>query len=612
MYQYAAAAGLSWPCVGNGDCAGGLGQGCNKAAVLAYLADPAGDTKIPQVCKAGLCAPNFNSGPGLIYDVLCDGDFIPPGAGKGYADTQLALGNYKLLWVPHWDTNGTVPTGATDTTITPALPATTAGDKLAWQLRTISSFVQAGNNLFGECLAIQAMEGVQGQDSANGNPVGIPVTRFQTPTGMQKWNGTGPALQILDVAHPSMQVGDFAFSVVTGAITTYFPRAGVAAADAYRSNVERLITESQAAPIWDVSSTVQVQGNDSVARGSVAYLGGHDYSPTADVDSNLVPAKVPSAHVHAGQTAGTRIVLNTLFNLGFGCADPNTACTTSGLGACSAGVLKCASGGGYQCVGASPASRDLCQGKDDNCNGVIDDDCNPPACSPGDSRTCYDGPTGTQDVGACRHGAQTCTGGLWGPCQGQVLPTPEVCNGVDDDCSGNPDDGDLCATGYACTNGSCLPAACNSENARCPVGFDCNSVTQACTAAPCGSGPACGVGKVCQSGTCLIPARVWSAARAPPAPEASAWRAAAAPTGAPRRERSASTGAASRTRARAPAARTAPSAAPETACAPAPAWSAPAASRAASTASASRLARPPAARGSSASSAPARWTPARA
>ena len=47
MYQYAVAAGLSWPCAGNGDCAGGLGAGCNKTAVLAYLANPVGDRPDP-------------------------------------------------------------------------------------------------------------------------------------------------------------------------------------------------------------------------------------------------------------------------------------------------------------------------------------------------------------------------------------------------------------------------------------------------------------------------------------------------------------------------------------------------------------------------------------
>ncbi|MFL5272988.1 MAG: hypothetical protein ACJ79E_13085, partial [Anaeromyxobacteraceae bacterium] len=329
MYQYAVAAGLSWPCAGTGDCAGGLGRGCDKAGVLAYLANPGGDGKIPQVCNNGLCAPNFNTGPGLIYDVLCDGDFIPPGAGETYADTQLAAGNYRLLWIPHWDTSGTTPTGSANASLVPALPATTAADRLAWQLRTISSFVQAGNNVFGECLGIQALEGVTGEDAVNGSPLGIPATRFQSPAGIQKWNGTGGGtltLQpLLDAAHPDMQIGDFNFSVVSGAITTFFPRSNQTPADAYLPTVERFITETPATTPpsnWDVASTVQVAGAaDSGPKGSVAYLGGHDYSPTSDPWPHTTADKATK-----GQTAGTRIVLNTLFNLGFACADPNTDC----------------------------------------------------------------------------------------------------------------------------------------------------------------------------------------------------------------------------------------------------------------------------------------------
>jgi stigma-specific protein Stig1 len=512
MYQYAVAAGLSWPCAGTGDCAGGLGAGCDKAAVLAYLASPGGDTAIPQVCDNGtpkLCAPNFNSGVGTsagkIYDVLCDGDFIPPGAGKTYADTQLAAGNYKLLWIPHWDTSGTTPTGSANATLVPALPATTAADKLAWQLRTISSFVQAGNNVFAECLGIQALEGIAGQDNVNGGPVGIPATRFQTPGGIQKWNGTGGGtltLQpLLDAAHPDVQIGDFNFNVVTGAITTFFPRANQTPADAYLPSVERFITETPAtAPPsnWDVASTVQVAGAaDSGPKGSVAYLGGHDYSP-----------KVGGAPT-SGQTAGTRIVLNTLFNLGFACADPNTSCTTGLLGACATGVLKCAGGGGLQCVTPAPGAP-VCDGSDidANCNGVPDRfeaECQHPTCAEGATQSCYGGPAGTDGVGACKHGTQTCTGGVWGPCAGEVQPQPEVCNGKDDDCAGGVDDGDLCGPSATCTGGVCLPSSCNVETAHCPSGYECSSaVAGTCKPIACPT-VACPAGKVCQGGACVDP-----------------------------------------------------------------------------------------------------------
>lgn len=52
---------------------------------------------------------------------------------------------------------------------------------------------------------------------------------------------------------------------------------------------------------------------------------------------------------------------------------------------------------------------------------------------------CYDGPPSTKGVGVCMGGLSHCENDYFTSCQGQVLPTEELCNGQDDDCDGAVD-----------------------------------------------------------------------------------------------------------------------------------------------------------------------------
>lgn len=83
-------------------------------------------------------------------------------------------------------------------------------------------------------------------------------------------------------------------------------------------------------------------------------------------------------------------------------------------------------------------------------------------CSPGETRACYPGPPGTQGVGICTAGVETCLpdGSAFTPCEGAVLPEPQESCGTetDDDCDGTADDPDascVCKPGLleACYNG---------------------------------------------------------------------------------------------------------------------------------------------------------------
>ncbi len=71
-------------------------------------------------------------------------------------------------------------------------------------------------------------------------------------------------------------------------------------------------------------------------------------------------------------------------------------------------------------------------------------------CAPGTSEACYAGEPRLAGVGACARGTRSCEGGgefgTWSACTGSVLPRDEICgDGVDQDCSGTPDDGPRCA-----------------------------------------------------------------------------------------------------------------------------------------------------------------------
>lgn len=82
-------------------------------------------------------------------------------------------------------------------------------------------------------------------------------------------------------------------------------------------------------------------------------------------------------------------------------------------------------------------------GVDDDGNGQIDETCSCVVADfdpdlPRTGQPCYGGPRPTLGVGACHGGKHDCQAdGTWTTCEGQVLPTDEICgNDVDEDCNG--------------------------------------------------------------------------------------------------------------------------------------------------------------------------------
>jgi hypothetical protein len=128
-----------------------------------------------------------------------------------------------------------------------------------------------------------------------------------------------------------------------------------------------------------------------------------------------------------------------------------------GVGACARRVPACSAGVPGTCAPGAPANE-TCDGVDNDCNGTADD--NIPALNCG--------------VGACSRQVAACSGGQPATCT-PGAPTLEVCNGKDDDCDGQTDENlpqiscgvGVCArTAVACTNGVagvCTPGTPTTE-----------------------------------------------------------------------------------------------------------------------------------------------------
>ncbi len=145
---------------------------------------------------------------------------------------------------------------------------------------------------------------------------------------------------------------------------------------------------------------------------------------------------------------------------------PSKACytnskSTRGLGRCMNGTQKCQSGFWTRCEGdIVPAKEECGNGRDDNCNGHVDEDC---PCTKNQTQPCFSGPESTIGVLPCTPGTQSCSpDGTWTDCTRQVTPKPEECNGTDDDCNGTIDDNpncchtlEDCPLGDICFQGVC-------------------------------------------------------------------------------------------------------------------------------------------------------------
>ncbi len=164
---------------------------------------------------------------------------------------------------------------------------------------------------------------------------------------------------------------------------------------------------------------------------------------------------------------------------------------------------------GYVCAdatGSSGAKAKQCQESEQS----------PPSClcSKAASSAALSTPCLVQNAAGSCGGVRVCGASGLSACSGMV-PAPESCNGQDDDCNGQTDEGPLCDDGNPCTVGDvCQAGACKPGIAKpCDDQNDCtddacDKANGKCTYAPsdgvaCSDGNPCTQGEKCAAGVCL-------------------------------------------------------------------------------------------------------------
>lgn len=165
---------------------------------------------------------------------------------------------------------------------------------------------------------------------------------------------------------------------------------------------------------------------------------------------------------------------------GVTCDGGGLPCDTGMLGVCKRGTTRCGKMGVVSCVQDVPVSPDVCDGLDNDCDGIVD-----------------------PDAAACANPVQICDRGrcvdecddVHNPCAAGLVCNLGVCK--QPSCAGV-----VCPAGKLCVSGACQDGCvANGIPVSCPHGQTCRAGR---CVDPC-AGIACEGGQVCEDGACLPP-----------------------------------------------------------------------------------------------------------
>ena len=105
-------------------------------------------------------------------------------------------------------------------------------------------------------------------------------------------------------------------------------------------------------------------------------------------------------------------------------------CSTGESGVCGVGTTSCDGELGVRCRPDIEPSDELCDGLDNDCNGQTDEG------DVGQGQHCM-----TDEPGVCGVGTTSCDGELGVRCRPDIEPSDETCDGLDNDCDGQIDEG---------------------------------------------------------------------------------------------------------------------------------------------------------------------------